>query len=398
MLDFIYNPETRTMEILGVDNIDEDEYAGYYAGVLHGFTYNGIYSGDLHVDYIPDASDLWFVGTDWNVYDTDVAWHNGGYYYGNSAKKKEFTLKCFFEEITIKQREQIRHWLHRNTEGRLIFDDMSFVYWDVRPTKLVTGELYLDTDGKYSGTFTVTFTAYNPFGYLTRKANDGTETDSAYRYCNLIDQSLMPAAPTTSSRQFDVYNAGTEACGMTIRLKGSTSNPIMFLNDANQTKCILSSLPTNNLYLDVNGDTGFVSTYIVQTGTIDNGFAYHDRGVVRLEPSELMTDVEYVNAGLNGTLRILAISGMRVSENMISRKVIFDDVPTLYGYVRSVNIANNQLLCAMSGSGTVPDSGKCSIYVMNHIEILEKNSNNAWVTPTTLNLTSLEIDYNPRIF
>lgn len=295
-----------------------EQYSGDYSGILCGFSYNGINSSVYHVDYIPDASDLWFAGTDWDIYDADVAWHNGGYYYGNAAKVKEFSLKCYYEEITRKQREDIRKWLHRNTSGNLMFDSMPFVYWKVRPANIIEGQEYIDS-GRYSGTFTVTFRAYEPFGYLTRKSNSGSETDNANDYCDLILTSEMPAAPTTSGRSFSVYNPGREVCGLSMSLSGSTSNPIEFLNTTNGSRCILNSLPTNNLVLDINGDTGMITTHASGSTATEYGFAYHDRGYISLNP------------------------------------------------------------------GT------------NAIQIKEKNSSGSWVTPTTLTLTSISIDYAPRI-
>ncbi len=296
-----------------------EQYSGDYSGILCGFSYNGTNSSTYHVDFIPDASDRWFAGTEWDVYDTDVAWHDGGYYYGNAVKAREFTLKCFYEEITKKQREDIRQWLHRNTYGQLIFDDMPFVYWNVRPVKMIEGQEYLDS-GRYSGTFVITFKAYNPFGYLTRKSNTGSETDDANDYCDLIPSNQMPAAPTTSDRTFSVYNPGREACGLSIVLRGSASNPIEFLNNTNGTRCILSSLAPTNRVLDINADTGMITIHSPSsTSNAELGFQCHDRGYVKLNP------------------------------------------------------------------GT------------NQIQILEKNSSGNWVTPTTLSLTSISIDYAPRI-
>ena len=207
---------------------------------MDGFTYNGVHCSTYGVGYIPDASGRWFDGAKFDVYETDVSWKNGGYYYGNRAKNREFELRCYFEEITIKQREDIRKWLHRDTSGQLIFDSMPFVYWNVRPTGLATGNIYNDT-GKYSGTFSIKFTAYEPFGYLTRKYNTQSDNDNANDYCDLIAQESMPAAPTTSSSSFSVYNPGREVCGLTVRLRGSTSNPIMFKNATNNTSCIIQN-------------------------------------------------------------------------------------------------------------------------------------------------------------
>ena len=296
-----------------------EQYSGDYSGILCGFSYNGVNSSTYHVDFIPDASDRWFAGTEWDVYDTDVAWHNGGYYYGNSVKIREFTLKCYYEEITKKQREDIRRWLHRNTYGQLMFDDMPFVYWNVRPGKIVDGNEYNDS-GRYSGTFTITFRAYNPFGYLTRKSNNGTENDNANDYCDLKSTNEMPVEPTTSSQLFYVYNPGRESCGLSLALSGHTNNPVEFLNLTNKTRCIINELPAQNLVLDINGDTGMITTHTsATTANAELGFVYHDRGYIKLNP------------------------------------------------------------------GT------------NQIQILEKNSSGSWVTPTSLSLTSINIDYAPRI-
>ena len=249
-----------------------------------GFSYNGVHSDDMMVEFAPGPDFRWFGDPEFENYESDVGFHHGGYFYGSKVKSRTFVLKCYFEEITQRQREGIRRWLKRGTEGRLVFDDKPFVYWNVRPGKTVPGQMYYSGD-LYSGTFEITFTADDPFGYLTRKYNTGSETDDAEDYCDLIDQGQMPAAPTTSGTSFNVYNPGTEPCGLVLRLSGSTSNPIMFQNDENATRCILSDLPSNNLILEVDGDHGVCKTYISAMATEGEiSFAYHDRGYVRLEP------------------------------------------------------------------------------------------------------------------
>ena len=318
MIDIQYNPLTKTLEITGMANPDPEHYTGDYDGIVSGFYYNGTHSSLYHVDYIPDASDCWFAGADWEVYDAEVAWHHGGYYYGNSVRKREFTLKCFYEEITEKQREDIRKWLHRNTSGHLMFDDKPFVYWNVRPTRIIEGQKYLDC-GRYSGVFDVTFCAYDPFGYLTRKYNTESDDDNATDYCDLLDEADMPESPSVLDRTFNVYNPGRETCGLSLKLSGSVSNPIEFLNTTNKTRCIINDLPPQGLNLEVDGDTGKVMVYTQSSKPVKElAYSYHDRGIVRLEPG------------------------------------------------------------------------------MNTINILEKN-NNSWVTPTSLSLSRIEIDYAPRV-
>lgn len=299
MINFIYDDVTATLEI--DTNATPVPYDDDQMGIdgEYGFTYNGIHSSEYRVYYIPDASDRWFEGPEWEMYQTDVAWKNGGYFYGSAAKIRKFTLKCFYEEVNLKTRENIRKWLHRSTSGRLMFDDMPFVYWNVRPSKIVQGNRYIDGDF-YSGTFTLELTAYEPFGYLTRKYNtEETVPDGADRYCDLIDISEMPAIPTRTSQTFQVYNPGREECGMTIRIAGTSDNPIEILNETNKTRCIIGELPTGGAYLEINGDTGKVLVKVSADATGgDNGYAYHDRGFVKLAPG--LNDIRIMEQNENG--------------------------------------------------------------------------------------------------
>lgn len=259
---------------------------------MFGFSYNGIHSSSYNVEYIPGPEDRWFNSPDFDTYSTDISWRNGGYYYGNSVKIREFKLNCWFSQITIRQRENIREWLRRDSYGQLIFDGMPFVYWNVRPTKVVTGKLYndnLDTDGSlvYSGTLTITFQAIDPFGYLTRKYNTGSEHDNVNDYCNMRNYWTREGS---SYRDVFVYNAGTERCGLSIVIGGTDDRTIRVLNNLNRSQCVLNSLPpwgsTAQSVLDINGDTGMVTVRLRNADTGDNGFAYHDRGMVTLEPGE----------------------------------------------------------------------------------------------------------------
>ena len=365
---------------------------------MGGFTYNGVHSSTFGVEYIPNAEARWWNGADYEIYQKKVSWKNGGYVYGSAANIRKIKMDCYFEEISIATREKIRRWLGRTTRGKLIFDERPFVYYTVIVGEVVPGKLYNDNNGTFSGTMTVTFIADEPFGYLMRKSNTGSENDHAEDYCGIISSSLMPSAPGTSTRIFDVYNPGTEACSMQIVLAGTCSNPIRFFNTRNKTECVISSLPANNLTLDINSeDTGMVKVYTgTNSGNYDNGFAYHDHGTIRLEPCETYENVDYV-AALNGTMYELTVSGVDVTEDMVGGLVNFVNPSTLYATVSSVNVAANKLICTLSGTGNILTSGTMRLSKMNHITIEEKNSNGAWVTPTSLSLTRLAIDYQPRL-
>ena len=361
-----------------------------------GFTYNGVHCSTYGVGWAPDASARWWDGPEFSTYKKDVSWHRGGYWYGNSVNIREITLACYFEEIDIATRENIRRWLGRDTSGKLVFDDKTFMYYNVRPSKVVPGQIYNDTNGSYSGTFTVTFLATDPFGYLTRKYNTGGENDGAENYCGIISSGSMPQLPTTASRSFSVYNAGTEPCGLTIRLSGTCSRPIRFINDHNGTCCVISSLPVNNAILDIDGDTGMVTTYASGSSSRENGFAYHDYGIIKLDPCQRFGNVQYT-AVENGTGYTITPEDFIVTEDILGGSAVLSPT-TRSGRITSVDENANAFVCAsVTGTGTLNLTGKMSIRVFNYIHIQEKNNSGNWITPTTLSLNSIEIDYKPSL-
>ena len=361
---------------------------------MTGFTYNGVHCSEFGLGYIPDRTEQWFPDPEFDVYDKDVDWKHGGYYYGSRAKVRKFTLKCYFEEIDVARRQAIKEWLRRDSGGALIFDDMPFVYWEVVPAAIPAGNWYLDNNEQHSGTVTITFNAYKPFGFLLRKSNSNYNDDNAEDYCSLIATEDMPPEPTVNDTSFNVYNPGTEQCGLTIELAGTTTNPIRFYNESNGTKCEFGSLPTNNLRVCINGDSGYVSTYAAGSSSTANGFAYHDRGVVRLSPNHGRSGVTFTSPGMSGTLYVFTLNGYQVSNALVGAKVTVDGVSGDFTVV-SVSRGTNRIYCSADGSPTVPASGTCTVMTMNHIVIQEK-VNNSWVAPSTLQLSFIKTDYNPR--
>lgn len=359
---------------------------------MTGFTYNGIHCSEFGLYYIPSKEDLWFSDPEFEVYDEDVSWKHGGYFYGSRAKVRSFTLKCYFEEITVATRQAIKKWLKRDSSGPLMFDDMPFVYWNVCPSKVTTGNWYLDTGESHSGTISITFNAYEPFGYLTRKYNNG-QNDNAEDYCGMIDVSDMPDAPTTSSTSFSVYNPGTEACGLSIEIAGSTSNTFRFFNENNGTFCEFNSIPTGGLRLSIDGNTGYVDTHIANASSGENGFAYHNKGIVRLEPNIGKSDVHFVNGTISGTTYRMDLDGYAVTSDLHNAIVTIGNDIVLT--VEAVSIPNNRIWCTSESAITMPASGTCSIKTVNKISIQEK-SGSAWAVPSTLNLSYIGIDYTPR--
>lgn len=363
---------------------------------MTGFSFNGVHSSIFGLYYIPNADDRWFADPEYDVHDIDVAWKNGGYYFDSKVKNRTFKIKCFFEEIDLATRQRIKQWLKRGTRGILVFDDMPFVYWNVVPGKVPVGNWYLDTGDTHSGTVTITFTAYEPFGYLTRKGNGNYDyDDNSEAYCRFIKLSEMPADPTTASTSFDIYNPGTEDCGLSIDVSGTSTNPIRFYNETNGTYCEFNSIPSA-FHVSIDGDTGFVSIYANGSTRRNSGFEYHDKGIVKLSPNEGFSDVQFAYEGLIGQEHALSLIGTIVSKEMIGGIVKIAGLNNTSLEIASVNISSNRLYCTKTGNGAIPETGTCSMKTTNHILIQEKDGN-YWDEPSTLSLSSISVDYIPRI-
>lgn len=184
---------------------------------MRGFTYNGIHSSKYNCYHTPNADDRWRESPVFEVYNEEVTGRDGGYCYGYRTKIRTISLKVFYEDITIETRERIRAWLDRKTSGYLVFDERPFVKYYVRPAKTVPGKSYTTrhegvSQDLYSGTFTIDFSAYEPFGMLSYKYYTDYDEDGAGLYCGILEENEMPGEPTTAARSFLVYNCGTETC------------------------------------------------------------------------------------------------------------------------------------------------------------------------------------------
>lgn len=350
-----------------------------------GFSYCGIHCSKYNVEYIPDAKGRWFQSPAFDVSQKDVSGRDGGYYYGNDAKIRELTLLCYFEEITKETREQIRNWLDRRTKGKLIFDERPFVYYNVRPTKVVTGEIYavLTKHGEvYSGTFTITFAAYEPYGFLMPcTLTDEAEMQGAGMITGLLPSAEMPAAPTTqNASSFLLYNGGTQTCDTVIQIGGTGTN-ILIANAANGTSCSLHSLPTEG-YLEIDSHLGKVTwVHGTHDSERDIFFEYHNEGYVTLAPylpREFHVDASYTTGSNVVTFYVF----VPTEDSAVGKYIFLDGA---WHKIVSVSTEDN----SVEIEDTMTDSGNevTKLVTMNEITI----------TGTLLQLNKLAIDYSPMI-
>lgn len=64
---------------------------------MNTFDYCGINSSTFGVYYVPDEAARFDDRADYEVYADTADWHDGGVYYGNTLKPREFTMSCYFE-------------------------------------------------------------------------------------------------------------------------------------------------------------------------------------------------------------------------------------------------------------------------------------------------------------
>lgn len=232
----------------------------------------------------------------------------------------------------------------------------------MRPTKVTSGKIYANYDQltgeeRYSGTFTITLSAYDPYGYLKYQSYNIFDTEGASQYCGMLENTLMPAAPTVSSQSFLMYNPGTQTCSTIFRISGTAATGLTITNETNGTKCEIVSLPSAG-YLEI--DSYFGSVAWVHGTEEELAFARHGEGFITLAP--YMTDKERA-----------AVSYTADSANV----TFINDVPPMsligkYMYVdgawRKITAINNRT-ATLSAAVTNTGAADVPIVTMNEITI-----------------------------
>lgn len=162
---------------------------------MAGFTYRSIHSSSFGCFHIPGAAERGRDMPEYDVEDLDAGYEDGGLYVGNRVKQRDFVLDCYFEGITLEMREGLIRWLDRNTKGTLIYDAKPHIYYDVRPVKRIEIKQYSYVENGtrlYSGTFTITFRCYDPFGKLFASSFNGDSSSEMLAATGILPANMMP--------------------------------------------------------------------------------------------------------------------------------------------------------------------------------------------------------------
>lgn len=357
------------------------------------FKYTDISEYGLH--YAPERNDWHIWGNDFKVIEKIVDSRDGGQHYGSTVQPKQFSLRCYFEEITEYQLAMVYSLFKKDAYGPLVFDERPWLTYTATVTKPPEIVKYPAHNGTYSGTVVFGMTAYNPFGYSTEHYTDSLSMDS--RVLEKIDQFMattgivsMATAPVNSTisdtspatAQFKHYylNGGDAPAQTTITIAGDVGTGIDIYNYATKQTCRVIGLTDANTTnigeaLTINSQDG--SCYMWMSGS--NGYRYHDKGYIQMAPNVPI----YRNVGFyyDGEGNITSDSGP-LSPLMENKHIYIDG-----GWRQIVGVFINTAWIDIFG-GT-PGNYVSDIITLNPII----------VTPvTTMNLTMFDVSYSHTFY
>lgn len=344
-----------------------------------GFTYNGKHcERDMFVRYIPKESEKGDLMGDYEVLDQDRSWYPGGYYYKAREKARTFSLPCFYEELTRKQREDIVKWLDRRSDGWLIFDERPWARYYVHPTKKVEFKDYSfgsAEERRYSGMFTITLTAYYPFAELIGVTQE-TSVFGSDCEVDLLPGAEMPSGDAKAATEFILYNPGTEKANTHITFVGSTgSGDLTITNVTTGDVCVLKEglTATSAAPYVLESKTGRVT----RGGVLD--FAFHDEGYIQLAPNRVLRES-------------IAVSATSGSKTLTSAHAFAPEFVGAYIYVgngwRYLGVYTSEQSMDMNVNAAATGTERTKIATMNYFTIEKAND---------ASITTLQIDFVPEV-
>lgn len=367
---------------------------------MGGFSYRGKNIGDFgEIYYAPDASERGEYALPYKVDEQEINGRDGAYYYGNHVEPREFVLRCYYEELTQQDKEDIMHWFGRNTRGRLVFDDRDWVYYNVIPNERIHFDDYrgMTCNGlRYKGIMTISLKAYCPFGKLMENAL--VNQVARIGIDAFVDISILGNATTggdnetiilmsyqNPSTHFDgnvtsvyIYNPGTEATPLLIEMAGTATDGVI-TNVTNGKKCAVNGMTEGNTTdvgktLHIDAETGRVTL----VGSIDTQLAFemHDYGYIWLDPC--LPFVREIEVGYTSGSTAITSNGKFTSE-MVGQFIWLDDA---WRKIAQYNSSNSLTLeDEMDATGTETTK----IVTMNEL------------TFDGFSLTQLDLKFAPRM-
>lgn len=354
-----------------------------------GFRFCDVDIADIGLKYAPTLADTYvYRPTQRSVHDQSFAGHDGGYFYGVTAKPKEFSLRCYFEETAIKNglMTDIYDLFKSGRTGSLVFQQREWCWYTATVTNVDTSQML----NKENGFVVINMRAYYPFARTEYWTTDNAYgQDILYNSAALNSSAKIPPRSiiTTGSmnaQDFNnytilLYNPGTERAKLAIEIMGNCPDGVTIANATTRQECKLVSLdPTliTNGYIIVDALNGKV---VKKAGNnVTYAYLFHDHGFIDLEPAyPIIRDVsaEYIEDSTTVTLA--------------------DPVPNCVGkYIWVANawhkIVSMSSSTSLTISGAAESSGEeiTDIVLMNELTVTPDNPNN-------FSITRLKFSYLP---
>ena len=211
------------------------------------------------------------------------------------------------------------------------------------------------------------------------KSDDGSCGARTLARTGLLPTAMTPTPPSVNSTSFLLYNPGTERAHTVFRIAGNVGDGMLIRNLTTGQRCKIVNLTDEILlpgaHLELDSRMG--QTRIVLGDSRELAFAMHDEGYIEL-------------ASCTPFERSITISHTENSNIVTSEGLFLPHMEGQFLYldgwkkIRQITDAHSAILsekAANSGTTAVP------IVTMNEIEITGEN----------LSLTTLEVDYTPRM-
>lgn len=177
-----------------------------------GFTFNNIHSSQLGIKSVTSGNRYSHsLLPTFQDYSIDIVGGDGSYYFGNTFKQKDFDLNIAFDDVTEQELRDISRWLYATgTISTLIFDERPYIKYYVKITKqpVLKYLAFEDSTGArvYKGEGSLTFTAFDPFGYSVNKFLESYDDENIGEWVE--SSGLLHSQEYNGVDYYDIYAAG----------------------------------------------------------------------------------------------------------------------------------------------------------------------------------------------
>lgn len=359
-----------------------------------GFTFCDVDIADIGLEYAPTLDNTYvYRPTKYSIHEQSFDGHAGGYYYGATAKPKDFSLRCYFEDMAMKDgiMSQVNSLFAIGTTGRLVFQQREWCWYtatviDVDPSQITN---------KYNGFITITLRAYYPFSrtdswatsetYLSDMlANSALLRTASKNPPRTITESTAMVADDFENRTILLYNPGTEYAPLTIKINGECPDGVVVENATTGQSCRFVGISQSiskfhTKFLVSDGLNAKVILSNASGTSKEYGYLYHDYGFLGVAPS--FPIVRDVVAGTTAGSSTISLN-KNITDRQLGHYIWVEDE------WHKIISRPNSTSCVIDNVCVATNTITTDIVRMNELHVTPDNPNN-------FTLTRLQFTYLP---